>query len=262
MVSRTPQKPYGMLVLAIDKRKRKRKIRKIDTQVPRRSEGRDTDHCEIYSIVGMLNTLPPHELSYPIQVVHRDRPDFLLKTATHQIGIEVTEAVSENTASMDKLRESEPDLADLKDDGTQFYFPRKAVLGEKKIYAPVLRDMIRAKDPGSGWIGNGAKEWAEVMAHVVMSKVEKANKSGFESFTQNWLLIYDNWDEPARRRDLADECLLHMLRETSTFQMFDRVFVMDGRELASFTVDGVARRKIPRHTFRRSLDSCSRCLSQ
>lgn len=249
MVNRTPQKPYEMLVLAIDKRRRKRTIRKIDTHVPLRSEGRDTDHCEIYSIVGMLNTLPPHELSYPVQVVHRDRPDFLLRTATHQIGVEVTEAVSENTASMDKLRESEPDLTGSKDDDPQFYFPRKAVLGEKRIYAAVLRDMIRANNPGSDWVGDGAKEWAEAMAHVVTSKVEKANKPGFKSFTQNWLLIYDNWDEPGRRRDLADESLLHMLREISIFPTFDRVLVMDGRELASFTVEGIARRKIPRHTF-------------
>jgi hypothetical protein len=249
MDSRTPQKPYEMLVLAIDKRRRKRKIRKIDTHVPLRSEGRDTDHCEIYSIVGMLNTLPPNELNYPVQVVHRDRPDFLLIMATHQVGVEVTEAVSENTASMDKLRESEPDLTDSKDDEAQFFFSRKAVLGEEKIYAAVLRDMIRANNPGGGWVGNGAKEWAEALAHVVTSKVEKANKPGFNSFTQNWLLIYDNWDEPARRRDLADEYLLHMLREKSTFQTFDRVLVLDGRELASFTVEGAARRKIPRHTF-------------
>jgi hypothetical protein len=109
--------------------------------------------------------------------------------------------------------------------------------------------MIRANNPGSGWVGNGAKEWADAMAHVVTSKVEKANKPGFESFTQNWLLIYDNWDEPARRRDLADESFLHILREMSVFQTFDRVLVMDGRELASFTVDAVARRKISRHTF-------------
>lgn len=197
----------------------------------------------------MVITLPPHELSYLVQVVHQDRPDFLLRTATHQFGVEVTEAVSENTASMDKLRESEPDLTGSKDDDPHYYFPRKAVLDEKRIYAAVLRDMIRANNPCTGWVGDGAKEWAEAMAHVVTSKVETANKPGFKSFTQNWLLIYDNWDEPARRRDLADESFLHMLRGMSIFQTFDRVLVVDGCELASFTVDAVARRKIPRHTF-------------
>lgn len=63
MASSALSKPYLLLELAPDRRKRKRQLGRVTTDVPLRSEGRTTDHTEIYSIVWMLRTDCPKQAS-------------------------------------------------------------------------------------------------------------------------------------------------------------------------------------------------------
>lgn len=245
-----PSKPYTLLELSPYRRKRKRQLRKIDTTVPLRSEGRTHDHTEIYSIVWMLRADRHGQLKYPIKVVHTDRPDIQLQSSDSVIGIEITEAVSANTASMDNLRESEPHLW-RKPDGVEpdeilaFYYPRKAVPGEGKLPAEIQRQLIRDDHPGEPWYGTGAEDWAIAIVHFAEAKVEKAKS--YNLFDQNWLLIYDNWDEPGRGVDLADAALNRSLHEKAIFATFDRVIVMDDHSLSSFSQAGFSRWCKPRH---------------
>ncbi|UZD94092.1 hypothetical protein LOY64_22710 [Pseudomonas corrugata] len=235
-------KPYILLDLSADRRKRKRQLRNIDTTVPLRSQGRTTDHTEIYSIVWMLRIAPPLQLTYPLQVIHDDRPDFVLSSVGIRVGVEVTEAVSANTASMDNLRETELGLTE---GHSTFYFQRKATPGEDKINCSILREMIRENTPGEPWVGTGAEDWAAAISYFVSEKVVKSGKLGFRQYDLNWLLIYDNWDEPALRQDLADEALFQHLQAMAAFDTFDRVLVLDGQELASFTAIGNQRWRRP-----------------
>lgn len=196
-------------------------------------------------MVWMLRSDPLRQLKYPIKVVHTDRPDFQLQSSDTIIGIEITEAVSDNAASMDKLRESEPHLWRNSDEALAIYYPRRPVLGEDKLSAKLQRQLIRDNKPGEPWCGTGAEEWAAAIAHFAAAKVKKAE--GYARFDQNWLLIYDNWDEPGRRVDLADAALNRALHEQAIFGAFDRVLVLDGHSLANFCHDDFRRRGRPRH---------------
>ncbi|MCY1307260.1 hypothetical protein D9M70_571690 [compost metagenome] len=148
---------------------------------------------------------------------------------------------------MDYLREKEVFVTTSGKESLNLFFPRKAVPGEAKIPPSKLREMIRENVPGEPWVGTGAEDWAAAISYFVLEKLKKAGKPGFHRHDQNWLLIYDNWDEPARRRDLADQALKQTLDAMDTFGTFDRVLVLDGHELASFTVAGNQRWTLPRY---------------
>ncbi|WP_313552496.1 hypothetical protein [Pseudomonas sp.] len=240
-----PSKPYTLLELSPDLRKRRRLLNKINTLVPPRSEKRDPDHTEIYSIVWMLRTDRQMQLRYPVQVIHTDRPDIQLRSSDVVIGIEITEAVSSNNASMDELREKEPHLWHKPDEEFAIYYPRKAVPGEDKLSAKVKRQIIRDNDPGEGWCGTGADDWANAISYFAAEKVKKVK--GYTRFDENWLLIYDNWDEPGRRVELADSALSRTLHDQAVFETFDRVLVLDDHSLASFSQAGFRRQGRPRH---------------
>ncbi len=244
MASSALSKPYLLLELAPDRRKRKRQLGRVTTDVPLRSKGRTTDHTEIYSIVWMLRTDCPKQ-AYPIKVIHSDRPDIQLQCANLTIGIEITEAVSTNSASMDSLRENEPQLWQTPEQEISIFYPRRASPGENILTAKERRQLIRDNHPGEPWCGDGAESWAEAMAYFVSQKMDKA--VGYTRFDQNWLLIYDNWDEPGRRVGLADIALDRILQTRGAFKTFDRIMIQDGHSLASFYSSGHTRRQRPRH---------------
>lgn len=240
-----PSKPYTLIELSPDRRKRKRQLSKIDTRVPLRSEGRTENHTEIYSILWLIRSDRSELLKHPVKVVHTNRPDIQLQTSVAVIGIEITEAVSSNTASMDSLRESEPLLWRKSDDDFSIYHPRRAVPGESKLPAATKRQLIRDNCPGEIWCGTGAEDWATAIAYFAAAKVEKAE--GYVQFDRNWLLIYDNWDEPGREVGLADAALNDALHEQAIFRIFDRVLVLDERSLASFSQTAFLRWGRPRY---------------
>lgn len=81
------------LLKASDPDELHRKIGKLRVAVPLRSEGRTSQHVEIYAIAHLMATLSPDYWKFPIELIHRDRPDFLLRTRGRNIGIEHVEAV-------------------------------------------------------------------------------------------------------------------------------------------------------------------------
>lgn len=240
-------KPYTLIELSLDRRKRKRQLRMIDTTVPLRSKGRTHDHTEIYSVIWMLRTDRSDQLKYPAKVIHADRPDIQFHYLDAVIGIEITEAVSVNAASMDSLRESEPHLWRMPGEELAMYYPYKAVPGEGKLPAETQRQLIRSDSHSEPWCGTGAEEWATAIAYFAAEKVTKSKKEGYTLFDRNWLLIYDNWDEPGRRVNLADAALHRTLHRQNIFSTFDRVLVLDDHSLASFSQEGLARWWRPRH---------------
>jgi hypothetical protein len=70
--------------------------------------GRTTDHDERLAICMLLSTLAQaDELTYPLSLEHKDKPDFRLKEVGGTTGIEVTFAMNQNhrhcKARMNKL---------------------------------------------------------------------------------------------------------------------------------------------------------------
>lgn len=82
-------------------------LAELDIDVPPRSEGRRNYHAERYCIAHVLATLPFDRLSFPLTLTHSDKPNFLLAMPGADVGIEHTEAVPENIARADFLRQRE-----------------------------------------------------------------------------------------------------------------------------------------------------------
>lgn len=195
--------------------------------VPLRSEGRTKDHVEPYAIGYLLATLSPHYFKFPIELVHRERPDFLLRTRGRTIGIEHVEVVPQNEAWMAKLREE--------GHGPDVHFLRHAAVGETvKPRAETIRE-IEADDSGDGWVGDSAeKEWAEAVAHHALAKVERASQPGIETLDETWLLMYDNWPLPAVDPRKAAAYFLARDEAAAVLERFERVLVMDDQRLWEF----------------------------
>lgn len=212
-------------------------LRSIDISVPRRSEGRTKGHTECYAIANMFSSLlGKSQLSYPLELIQRERPDFLLKSNGVEIGIEHTEAVPQNDAHKTVLRD--------KVDGPEVHFISHNQPGEAKQSAKELIEEIQANHSGSGWAGDSVeREWSEAMHYFVKKKMETIAKEGFEKFKQNWLLIYDNWSLPALDRETAAQFLFPKLIESDSFNSFCRVYIITGDLLCEFSVNGIAQYK-------------------
>lgn len=154
-----------------------------------RGEGRTKNQTENWVLRNVFATLASMGVfEYPIQPHRGDRPDLLLTTATGNIGIEVTEIMTEAYARAEVIRDRE--------------FPCVPV--DPSLFRPgiapqtsaEIRDMLRASGRrlrGKGWTGdNVEKEWAEAAAATVEHKETNLNSPTFGRQSRNWLAVYDN----------------------------------------------------------------------
>ena len=162
-------------------------LRSIGISVPLRTEGRTKVHTETWAICRLTATLAESNLvSYPASVQHSDRPDFQVQFGEATIGVEVTEAISEQYAAYSALAEHEfPDA---------FLEPGHFRWGRPKLTMDEMRALLRHdKLSATPWVGDRAeREWALYMQSIVESKLAKLAKPGFSQFSENWLAIYDN----------------------------------------------------------------------
>lgn len=191
------------------------KLGQLDISVPPRTKERTTEQCERWSICRFLASFSDSELlPFPINLVHRDKPDFLLELDQQKVGIEVTEAIHENAAAIDAYR---------KNKGIDGVFSVKRHLPENaKLRGAELRREASSNDPGDGWAGDSVEhEWAGAMKNSVIGKVAKSKKPDFELFKRNWLLIYDNWFLPGCDRATAVKKLFDSLE----YEPFENIFI-------------------------------------
>lgn len=213
-------------------------LRKIDVQVPLRSEGRTTENVERYAIVHLLSTLAKESaITYPVTLVHRDKPDFLFSMSQKRIGIEHTEAVPQNEAQKAFLRE--------KGHGPDVHFVSRHKPGESEKKAKQLIKEIDADEAGDGWVGDSVElEWADAINHFVLEKKIKIAKDGFDRYDENWLLVYDNWPLPAVNREKAARILLPVLLDGGGFEEFNLIFAMSDKHLVEFSSAGVVLHEV------------------
>lgn len=199
-------------------------LARLDIDVPERSGGRSNLHTERYCIAHLLATLSNTRLCFPLVLTHGDKPDFVLSMPNGNVGIEHTEAVPENVARSQYLRE--------KTLGPNIYFTPHATPGEPKRTADELCREIEADEPGDGWVGNSsAHEWAAAIAHCVKQKLPKATAAGFTRYSANWLMVYDNWPLPHIDFTEAASLLYPLMKGVNAFAVFDAVFVLDDSQL-------------------------------
>jgi len=170
-------------------------IKQIDIAVPLRSRGRKKDEVERYSIVSfLLNILEKNLISFPMKIVHRNKPDFLIETQTCKIGIEVSEVIPEQLARAEAILEKQFPNGMLELEFFRLDAPNRNNSAINEIlYKTNKGNENEAKLIGSGLAGHIVEEnWVRGIIGSIYSKTKKMNKVGFDKFQNNWLVLYDN----------------------------------------------------------------------
>lgn len=213
-------------------------LRRINTSVPRRSEGRTTEQVERYAVAHMLSALlGKGQLSYPLELIQRERPDFLLKANGLEIGIEHTEAVSQNEAQQSFLRDK---IGSPRAYPISRHQPGERIKTRKELIKEIKTNHFR-----TGWAGDSVERgWSDAMPHFVERKIKSFTNEYFEKFAQNWLLIYDNWSLPALDIEGAEKFLLQKLSQSNCFDSFGSVYIITLHFVCEFSSPGATRYEI------------------
>ena len=222
-------RPVSALFLANNAEELRQQLGSIAIPVRPIGEGRRGDAPEKRSLAHLLSALhSAGRLAYPLAVCKRERPDFLLQANGINIGVEHTEAVPQNDARKTAL------INRTMGGQAAYLIPHRRP-GEPEKSTEELMGELAPRFASPPWCGDSAERlWAEAMLHFVKRKVATSSKNGFERFTRNWLLIYDNWPLPNPDRSMAAELLFQLVRATTCFRNFDLVYVVSADETQVF----------------------------
>jgi hypothetical protein len=207
-------------------------LRQIDTTVPRRVDGRNRPirTTEVWSICHLLAALAKTKLlAYPFSLWHRERPDFQLQDGNVTIGVEVTEATTEQFAAYCSAVEKA---------GTGILEPAHFGVGAAKLSSAQFDSLLQETELTSdGWSGDSPeREWAQGIQSSVEKKLGTINHSTFQKFEKNWLAIYDNLPLPSIDVGKAVSYLRPRLDATWLCSpCFDVVFVETGSIIVRLT---------------------------
>ncbi len=215
------------------------RLARVDIKVPRRHQGRKTEHTESWSVCRFLATFASTPLfSYPFQISKGERPDFRFQFGQRIVGAETTEAVSRQLAHYSSLMGAENERrrrAGENDERMALIDSWQFRPGHPKHSNATLQKMLcqHELDPTSeGWVGNEAeKDWVAGIAEVISAKSESARKPGYCRNDENWLIIYDNLSLPAIHLDEALPLFLEKMREENRRGEFSQVFIEQGQSI-------------------------------
>lgn len=207
------------------------RLRSANVEVPGLASGRQNDDVEIYSVIRVLGSRPFSLADFPLRLVKRERPDFLLTLGAVEIGIEHTEAISQNKAKEEYLRDA--------GEGPDVYFVRRESLTEPLKTSAAIKEEIAANRMTPGWYGDSVeREWVQAMTHFVVKKSRSTQRPGFARFEKTWLVVYDNWTAPALNLMKALPLLRAAIDSAAVWSVFDRVFVLEEDSLLE--IDGIS----------------------
>jgi hypothetical protein len=209
-------------------------LRGVDLSVPGRIYGRTTDQTETWVIARLLSTLASsNQIAFPLTVTHRDRPDTLIQFGSQRIGLEITEAISEQYAAYCAIAEREFPNAFIEPGHFRWHSPNYST---EEMPALLRQSQMTSE----GWAGNRPEqEWALFINSAVNGILAKLANSGFEKFDQNWLSIYDNLPLPNVNLGNAIELLKsHLQKLWYKIPGFNKIYVEHGPVIACITSSG------------------------
>jgi hypothetical protein len=212
-----------------------------DTMVPARTRGRTTRHCERRGAFRLLATLATaNRLAYPVTLIHRDKPDFLLQFPIRDVGLEFTEAVSQEEAAIDAQAQHMGKSILLFEDQFKKDMPIRTAAQRRQIIENPPRG-------GPGWGDDrGVPQWVEWIMSFVTKKTDDLAKPDFDKYGNKWLLVYDNLplpfatDTPKRWTDLTARLPQYFAEACH----YDIIFIDSASELAELTPIGYTVRRI------------------
>lgn len=198
-------------------------LKNQDIFVPARGRGRTKKHTERYNVYRLMATLAS-SFCYPIKVIHQDRPDFLLYSENRKIGIEVSEAVSEEEAAVDALAE--------KMGIRKVLFMDSFRRGTLKRTAKERRELLENPPMGDGFGDGGlSKDWLLSILDNIQAKTTSMRKPGFKLYNFNYLSIYDNLTNFADIRELGNELFSKLKNYWHNEIRYDLIFIESGNQL-------------------------------
>jgi hypothetical protein len=172
-------------------------------------------------------------LSFPLTLERSDRPDCLLTIGSKKIGIEITEAVSQQYAAYCALAEREFPEVLLQPDHFRWGMP--------KMSLEEMRELLRqSQSTSKPWLGDRPEqEWALFIQSVVDTKLAKLAHPEFATFEENWLAIYDNLPLPNVHLAKGIEYLMPLLKDRwARAPGFSTIFIEHGPVIARLTPNG------------------------
>jgi hypothetical protein len=232
-------KPPPLKLVANNARQLVEQLGALDITVPLVSEGRTKEHRERYTMARFLAAVAESDLiSYPIEIVQGDKPDFTLYFCGSTVGAECVEAVPQELYEIEALRERlYPDVVNF----GHHFTPGKSVFTHQEKH-----EIARGESTGTVWMPESSrKNWTEALTHFVQQKRTKAVNGNYGSHASLWLLVHDEWPTalrfyPQQVRDAA-----HALAPELRTDPFALVFVATGDQLLCFQSGSVAVRPIP-----------------
>lgn len=170
-------------------------------------------------------------LDYPLDVVHGEKPDFLLRLAGVEVGAECVEAVPSEHYHIEALREKlYPDAMN---------FGQRFDPGEENFTLDEKHEIASGKRAGPPWMPEAAKRnWVSAMEYIVAAKTTKLHKGNYSANNSTWLLVQDEWPNslqfyPEQVRAAAQE-LLERLAPLLSPPAFQAVFIACGSQMLCF----------------------------
>ncbi len=204
-------------------------IEKIDISVPLRSKGRKTEHTERYSLFSFLqNFIDDKYFNFPLKIIHRDKPDFLIETSINYTGIEFTESIPEQLARAQAILEEHFPDGQLE---PSFFKWDTQERTKSEILEILRKSQVRLI--GQGYTGRQIEEeWSKGIVECIINKTIKLNKNGFDTFDKNWLLIYDNQTRALLDKEYVtnkiDLLLLNYWKDNQDLK-FEKIFIESGK---------------------------------
>ncbi len=165
------------------------KLLNIDCSVPKRTQGRTSNHREIHCIKIYLMQLSTNKLlRFPLRIEKEEAPDFFILSNGETTTLEVTEASTEDYQRAMTGLERNPDGTLL--EALPIFDP--GINPPKGEYKKALRTRGE-KLIGEGWVGDSVgKVWINIILNAIDKKINSLNEPHFKTADRYELLIYDN----------------------------------------------------------------------
>lgn len=207
-------------------------LRALHITVPLVTEGRRKEHREQYMMARFLATAAKTDkIKFPLNLVHGDRPDFVLGFGGSEVGIECVEAVPEELYEIEILHETQ--YPEALNSGQKFYPGESAFTWNEKHL--IASGNISAHP----WMPKAARQnWIAAMVHCINGKTEKLRQDNYSSQATMWLLIQDEWPTSirfysAQLCEAAFECA-NFLIPLFVAPCFQAIFIASGSHLICY----------------------------
>ena len=162
--------PHGKTLSVRDRADFEAKIRDVDHEVPGRTQGRTSVHRERYCILIWLRTIVRcSKIQFPFAISKCESPDFIIEHPAGSMGLEHTDAGSQEYQRW--LTEIEKP-------------PVPQLLPNEDGYVELLPNE-------DGYVGDQERAWADDIKKAILNKQDKLKSEHFQKVNFYELMIYE-----------------------------------------------------------------------